>query len=263
MFAKKPRLNPICPFLAFSKPLRFCRVAIIFITLLSLIGCTTTKQGGRTLTREERLKKDQRATVVQGHTAGTIIGAGLGAGLGFGAGLLLAMMTKNEQQRRAIVAAATIAGASAGARLGYVKGGEWGQRVARKKAEYASTEQYLTACIDDARRLRVKAEQENARLRMQVHGMKQKLASERMSAKQRKAEMLKVNNERQTLQSRAQRLDLEVRAQRQILAETGDRQKTQSERAALSSEIGKLEVEKQKLQQWSTELAQLGNRFAG
>lgn len=233
------------------------------LTLICLIGCTTTQQNGRPLTKEEKLQKDQRATVVQGHTVGTVIGAGVGGGIGFGLGMLLACLTKNERQREAIVTTLTLAGAAAGARIGYVKGGEWGQRVARKKSEYASTEQYLGSCIDDAHRLRVKAEQENARIYTQVQSSKQKLASGSFSAKQRQAEVVKISNDRKTISSRVERLDLEVKAQRQVLEETGDRNKTQTERAVLRGEIAKLESEKQKLQQYSSELQQLGNRFAG
>ena len=228
-----------------------------------MIGCTTTQQNGRPLTRDERVKQDQRRTVGQGQAIGAVAGGLVGAAAGVGLGVLVAVVTGDSRKGTAVAIAAGTAGAVIGGRAGYLKGGEWGRRVARKKSEYASTEQYLGYCIDDAHRLRVKAEQENAQLYSKVQSSKQKLASGRLSPKQRQAEAVKISNDRQTISSRVERLDLEVKAQRQVLEETGDRNKTQTERAVLRGEIAKLESEKQKLQQYNSELQQLGNRFSG
>jgi hypothetical protein len=180
-----------------------------------------------------------------------------------GLGVLLAALSRNENQRGAIVTAFTIAGATAGGRIGYLKGGEWGRRVARKKAEYASTEQYLAACIDDAHRLRMNAEKENAKLRAKMQNSKQKLASGKLTPKQRQTEKAKISEEREAVQFRVERIDLEVKAQRQILVETSGQKDTREERELLRGEIKKLESEKAKLKEYNSQLAQLGNRFSG
>jgi len=235
---------------------------VVALTLVCMVGCTTTQQNRKPLSRDERVKQDQRRTVSQGQAIGAVAGGIIGAAAGVGLGVLVAVATGDSEKGAAVAIAAGTAGALLGGRAGYLKGGEWGRRVARKKADYASTEQYLGACITDAHRLRVKAEQENAKLQAQLQRSKQKLASGRLSSKQRQAEAVKISNDRQTISSRVERLGLEVKAQRQILAETGDRSKTQTERTVLRAEINKLETEKQKLQQYNSELQQIGNRFA-
>jgi uncharacterized protein YcfJ len=75
--------------------------------------------------------KDRERTKTEGAVVGSAIGAGLGALVGqyFGGGK------------------GTLIGAGVGASVGGLAGAAYGDHVANKKAEFASKEAYLKACI--------------------------------------------------------------------------------------------------------------------
>ena len=70
---------------------------------------------------------------------------------------------------------------------GGVAGYNWGKNVARKKEQYAKTEDYLDACIGDARACTRAAEQENAALRKEVVRLNQRSQQLKSDYRQRRA----------------------------------------------------------------------------
>ncbi|MFA7345754.1 MAG: hypothetical protein WC003_15750, partial [Terrimicrobiaceae bacterium] len=140
---------------------RVFKTLVAFWTIFCLIGCASTKQS--TMTPQQKREADQRSTVRQGSIIGAAAGTVIGLTAGVGLTALVAVLTRDERQVQR-VAALVMPMAVAGGMIGYGKGKEWGKRVARKKADYANTEEYLLANLADARALRVKAQAETARL---------------------------------------------------------------------------------------------------
>ncbi len=113
-------------------------LGIVSLICLNLVNCAT----------------DQQAT----KTGGTVIGAGLGAVIGGLAGGLAAKMSGGDVRQGVAIGVAT------GMVAGGIRGHQWGTAVAKKKEQYARTEDYLCDSIQDARILRKAAETENTRL---------------------------------------------------------------------------------------------------
>ena len=102
----------------------------------SLVGCANIQDDG---TRTK--------------TEGTLVGAGVGAGVGAALGAIFGGNTK-----------ATLIGAAIGAGVGSLGGFFVGKHVADKKAEYASYEDWLDACITDTANLNEQTREYNAKL---------------------------------------------------------------------------------------------------
>ncbi len=100
---------------------------------------------------------DSQATRTQSSVIGGIFGAVVGGVLGGVAGKL---QGHSDQQIKADIALGTTTGMAAGAVRGY----QWGDAVARKKEQYARTEDYAIDSISDAKSMRIAAERENSRL---------------------------------------------------------------------------------------------------
>jgi len=196
---------------------------------------------------------------------GTGIGQGVGLATGFftGAGTrLLSDVIQGRDINYGEAAAYGIAGAAVGYAWGTNWGRRWGERVARKKADYGTSERFLLANIKDAQQLRKAAESKNAQLAREIENSR-KLNPQQMNAQQRSQFKVKLNQERAQVQNGIQRIDQEITAQRVVLRQERTNTQIQQERSVLSSEIARLEAEKQKLQQASRELSAIGNRFAG
>lgn len=114
---------------------------ISILLIFSLAGCAT----------------DQQRTKTQG----SAFGAGVGAVAGGALGALVGALTGNAENIGRFAAI----GAGVGLLAGGVAGYNWGENVARKKAEYANAEDYLDASIADARATTEAAASENAVLR--------------------------------------------------------------------------------------------------
>lgn len=168
-------------------------------------------------------------------------------------------------QRRPINYVETALAGGAGAALGYAWGKnwgrEWGERVALKKANYATSEMFLQANIKDVQQLREAATSRNTQLARQIKKAR-KVNPQQLNAEQRTKFKVELNQERTQVQNGIQRIDQEITAQRVVLNQERSNTQVQQERSVLSGEIARLEAEKQKLQQASRELSAIGNRFA-
>lgn len=174
---------------------RTIRIVVTILITSLLASCTNIKDDG-TRTRTE------------GALLGTIGGALLGAGIGALTG-----------RGGAGIAAGAIAGAAAGGLGGYA----YGNHVANKKASYASREQWLKACIAEAKAVNQKAHSYNRNLTAEVNRLRNEIKSAKASGDKR---MLKQKqNEIKQLQKEStkeiQKLDNEIKLQENVLGEAG------------------------------------------
>lgn len=103
---------------------------------------------------------DSVLTQVQGTSLGTGVGAAVGAGVG--------ALVGDEDRGKAIAI-----GAGVGALIGGLAGYAWSQSVVKKKSEYASTEDYIEANIDQLDDRIDDAETMNNRLARQIANLKE------------------------------------------------------------------------------------------
>jgi hypothetical protein len=221
------------------------RPFISFLLIALLCGCAN----------------DQQRTVTGGTAIGTLAGAIIGGGLGALAG---ALSGNSDNASRYALGGAAI-GAAAGGAIGY----GWGKAKARRKAEYARTEDYLNACISDARALRQKAETENVRLNKQIAQLRQE--SQNLAVSYRKnqatraqllAEGSNINRRRADLQQKIQRVSDELVLQQQVLSQESQIGDTSPRLNELRAEIRGLSMQKTELEARNRELASISNRMS-
>lgn len=238
--------------------------AVVVWTLVCFAGCTTTNQTA--MTPEQKKAADQQNTVKQGSIIGAVAGTLVGLTAGVGLTVLVAVLTRDSNQA-ARVGAVLIPGlVVAGGMVGYGKGKEWGKRVARKKAEYANTEEYLLANLADARALRAKAQEEAARVEknMQVltrdtNALREKYqrgqATKNQLAKQRAA----IASAQSEVGRRIQRLNEEIAGQQAVIKESAQNKNTAAKQA-LVAEVAALEKSAQEFRQINSQMTQLSAR---
>ncbi|MCK9588100.1 MAG: hypothetical protein M0Q93_01910 [Terrimicrobiaceae bacterium] len=237
---------------------RFFKTIVILWTLVCLIGCTSTKQSS--MTPQQRREADQRSTVRQGTTIGAIAGGLGGLVLATGAVVLVAALTGDSKKAARIGAVLIPAATLAGGVIGAKKGQEWGKRVARKKADYANTEEYLLANLADARALRVKAQAETARLgkrmqelTLQTNQYRQGRASRNQIAKHNAA----IASEQTEVRQRIQRLNEEIIGQQAVVKDTAQNSKNAQALRAIEAEVSELKKVKQEMLQYSNQLTEI------
>jgi|JI6StandDraft_1071083.scaffolds.fasta_scaffold66449_3 uncharacterized protein YcfJ len=169
---------------------------VIAVLITSLLGsCTNIKNDG-TRTRTEG--------ALAGSIGGALLGAGIGALTGRGGSAILA-------------------GALAGAAAGGIGGYAYGNHVANKKASYASREQWLKACISQAKAANQKARNYNSSLTAQVNRLRSEVNSAKASGdkgllKQKQNEILRLQKDST---KELQKLDNEIKLQERVLGEAG------------------------------------------
>lgn len=193
------------------------------ITAASMLaGCTNIKDDG-TRTRTE------------GALAGSILGGVAGAVIG-------------HQSGRGME------GALIGAAAGGLGGLAFGDHVARKKAGYASEEQWLDACISRAEQVNADAVAYNRSLSTRIRNLESQLASARASGN--KGEMRRVKQAVVVLQQETSKeikvLDNEISEQNTVVSETGS--------SSLSSRVSTMRSTRSSLNNNQERLADLGNQ---
>jgi uncharacterized protein YcfJ len=201
---------------------RFLQASTALTAAAMLAGCAN-------------IQDDQTRTRAEGAGAGAVIGGIAGAIIGNNSG--------HHSWEGALIGAA--AGGAAG--LAY------GDYVARKKANYASREAWLNACIDEAEKVNDNAVAYNDRLSNQIADLRAKINN----AKSRgdKGELRKLKSAVLSLQNETKKqvkvVSGEINAQQQPLKETGS--------AELNNRIGQLRSTKSSLNQNEEKLAALNN----
>lgn len=165
------------------------RLTVVVILAAMLGSCTNIKNDG-TRTRTE--------------------GALGGAALGALTGLVIGSLTGNAGR-----------GALIGLAAGTIGGLAYGDHVARKKASYASTEQWLDACISQARATNQKARSYNSNLSARISTLRAEVASAKSSGntrvlQQKKSEIIKLQNEST---NEIKKVDKEINLQQGVLGE--------------------------------------------
>ena len=217
--------------------------AVALLLCFALSGCAT----------------DQQRTKTQGTVIGAVGGAVLLGGLGALAGVL--------SGNRDNVARYAIAGAAAGAALGGVAGYNWGANVAREKAAYANTEDYLDACIGDTRAATAAAQRQNQSLRNQIAQLNAQSQQALVAYQQGQVDRqylagasAAVQERRADVQQKAQNLTQQIAIERNALAQA----RTKGSSAKLqqfNNEIRALSAQKAELQAHNQELASISNRL--
>lgn len=172
---------------------RTIRLTVAVILAAMLGSCTNIKDDG---------KRTRTEGALGGAFLGALAGAGIGALTGRGA-------------------SGIIAGAVAGAAAGGVGGYAYGDHVAKKKAAYKSTEQWLDACIAQARATNQKARNYNSSLSAQISKLRSEVAAAKSSGnsrvlQQKKSEIQKLQKEST---KEMQKLDNEIKLQQDVLGE--------------------------------------------
>jgi len=198
------------------RPLYFVLAALVF----SSSGCTNIQDDG-TRTRAE------------GSLGGALLGAGLGAIIGNQSG--------NAGQ-----------GALIGAAAGGLAGLAYGNHVANKKAAYANEEQWLNACIAQARQTNASARAYNTRLATRISELKRQVASGNAQQKQQ-AKRAIVQLQREA-NSELKKVDAEIRSQNTAINQTNS-----SRSASLRNEVSSMQGTRNSLSSNIDRLASLGN----
>lgn len=181
------------------------------------------------------IKDDQTRTRAEGTLAGSVIGGGLGAIIGHQSGH-------------------GWEGALIGAAAGGLAGLAVGDHVARKKANYASREAWLDACIANAEKVNRHAISYNNSLRSKISGLESRLAAAKRSGD--KDEMRRVKQAVVVLQKDAAQeakvVDNEIKEQNSVVNQTGS--------SSLSGRVTQLRSTRSSLSDSQERLADLGNQ---
>lgn len=196
-------------------------------------------------------------------TGGTLIGVGVGTAVGAALGAGVAAVTGGNVAKGAAI------GAGAGAVLGGVAGYQWGQSVVRKKAQYARSEDYLKACIADARGATRAAQRENQALRRSIASYQQQTRQLTASYRQGQADrrdLIKASNalsrQQQDVQRKIQYTGNQIAISRQELAQARSDPSTPPQQIQqMNAEIEALSAQKRELQAHNEELSNLSERL--
>ncbi|MBR4423998.1 MAG: hypothetical protein IKS68_07205 [Mailhella sp.] len=219
---------------------RIAKVITVCMISASLAGCANIQDDG---TRTK--------------TEGTLVGAGVGAGVGAAIGAIFGGNTK-----------ATLIGAAIGAGVGSLGGFFVGKHVADKKAEYASYEDWLDACITDTANLNEQTRQYNAKLGQDINALDKE--SKALAAQYKKnaasrdemrAELRKVQALQKDSDKNIANLEKDVQKRREASADAkahgnaGQAQKLDAEIARLDKQIKEMKAYNKRLANISVRLA--------
>ena len=190
-------------------------------------------------------------------TEGTLVGAGVGAGVGAALGAIFGGNTK-----------ATLVGAAIGAGVGSLGGFFVGKHIADKKAEYASYEDWLDACISDTHKLNEETRSYNEKLGQDIAALDKESA--RLAAQYKKntatrdqlrAELKKVQALQKDADNNIASLQKDVQKRRQASSDAkahgnaGQAQKLDAEIARLDKQIKEMKAYNKRLANISVRLA--------
>jgi gas vesicle protein len=171
-------------------------------------------------------------------TEGTLVGTGIGAAIGAGIGAALG-------GRRG-----ALAGAAIGAGVGGMAGLAYGTSVANKKREYASEEEWLAACLAEAKTTNEQAAAYNNRLKNTLAGYNKSVSDKNLA-----------QNIKKDLKESGQvlaHLDHTISSQEKAIASTASNAQTKQ----IQTQVNELKKQKQLLEQNNRELAAISNRIA-
>lgn len=212
-------------------------IAVAITLALGSCGCTN-------------IKDDSTRTKTEGTMAGAGIGAALGAGLG-------ALFGGSK---------GALAGAAIGAGVGSLSGYFYGKHVADKKAEYASREEWLDACIDRSRQVTADTKKYNEQLKKDIAALDKETKTltaknANTDKKTLKEESKKIASLQSDTQKNISNLESEVEKQKTVLADAkknGDNQ----EAKILDAEIKKLNAQIKEMKEYNNKLASISARVA-
>jgi len=197
--------------------------------------------------------KDDRTRT---QTEGTLVGAGAGAAVGAGIGALAG------GGRGALI------GALIGTVVGGVAGYGVGTHIANKKEEYASQEDWLDACLQDAHQKNEQLKQHNENLRAEIKRLDTQTAALQKSYAAKIATKRELQNENKIIEKKIKennellaQTDASISGHQQVLAEAKSSGKTDAV-ALLEAEIAALERNKKNLQEGNQQLLALSNRIS-
>ena len=186
-------------------------------------------------------------------------GAGYGAAGGAALGALVGLLAGGNTK-------SVLAGAAIGAAAGLIGGYAYGSHVANKKAEYASEEDYLNACIASARKINNDTRKYNAslgrdikRLDKKINRLVAKYNKQQVSRSNLYKEKKKVESMLATANQKLKRAKDEVSIQKQVLAQGGQTSKSSTK---LDKEISKLEKTVRELEGQTTALAGINQKLS-
>ena len=233
----------------FNMQNNFFKTIITFCVIVSLVGCST----------------DYQRTQTGGAVLGALAGATAGAALGVGTGLLIGVLTGDKNQAVNAAVALGTAGAIAGGTLGGMQGYKWGTAVARKKQDYANSEDYLNACIADTQLLRQNAEKANATLKQNIQKLNAETAALLAKGKPTKGQVSSLKKHIASNQAFAEdgikRIDTEIAIQQNAISSTEGSPAAKVARAKLQVELAALRIQKKQLAIHNDELAQNSGRL--
>ncbi|MBQ9220892.1 YMGG-like glycine zipper-containing protein [Succinivibrio sp.] len=211
--------------------------AVAITLTLGSCGCTN-------------IKDDSTRTKTEGTLAGAGIGAAVGAGLG-------ALFGGSK---------GALAGAAIGAGVGSLSGYFYGKHVADKKAEYASREEWLDACIDRSRQVTADTKKYNEQLKKDIAALDKETKTltaknANTDKKTLKEESKKIASLQSDTQKNIKNLESEVEKQKTVLADAkknGDNQ----EAKILDAEIKKLNAQIKEMKEYNNKLASISARVA-
>ncbi|MCR5084970.1 MAG: hypothetical protein K6A65_05650 [Succinivibrionaceae bacterium] len=210
--------------------------ALALAAALAIGGCTN-------------IKDDATRTKTEGALAGTGIGAAIGAGIGalIGGG------------RGAAI------GAAIGAGIGSISGFFVGKHVADKKAEYASREDWLDACLERSKQMTAESRKINEELRAEVSALDKETrrlaANKKGNASALADRKEQVDDLRKETKENIDMLNSEIQKQNSVLADAR-KGGNKAEAKALNAEISKLKKEVKAMKEYNRKLANISARVA-
>ena len=197
--------------------------------------------------------KDDRTRT---QTEGTLVGAGAGAAVGAGIGALAG------GGRGAIIGA--IIGAVVGGATGYGVG----THIANKKAEYASEEDWLDACLQDAQARNEQLKTHNANLTAEIKqldtqtaALQKAYAAKGVTKKELDAAQATLSEKIKENKELLAQVDADIAGHQQVVAEAKASNKTEMA-TQLDAEIVQLQAQKKTLEESINQFAAMSSRVS-
>lgn len=186
-------------------------------------------------------------------------GAGLGAAAGAAVGAAIGAATGGK--------GGAVKGALIGGGIGLIGGLVYANHVANLKAQYASEEDYLDACIAAAENVNRETQQYNASLEREIKDQEQEVDRLVKAYNNRQVTKAALKKKQQSLQTdldeaqkRLQRAKDEIVIQREVLRR--EQGKSQAQLAKLDGKIKQLEQSVAELEQTTNHLAAIQQRMS-
>lgn len=214
-------------------------ICLITLVIINLNGCVTAM-----------IEDDRQRTV----TEAALLGGGSGALIGG----LLGEFVKGQP----------VLGAIVGAVLGTTAGGAYGNHVANKKAEFASQEAYLDACILEAEQILQQTKQYNRALRGDIRSLNLEVNKLVNAYYRKQLTKIDLEEKQHDIQARFKEATEQLkRATDELLIQQEVRRREQQQPnasiAQLDAKITQLERNVYELGQYTQALASINQRLEG